>query len=375
MGSPIRNTPRRFTDQNSGIEIVELVPDAESSIPLSYDWPSVTPDNRYAVIRCTFSGDSGHRSGFYRVATDGVERMYLSPEGIHPRLTPDGRFLYTLATGDPILRRVDLSNGRAEDVCTLERVLPEGFVYVQMRLSPATNHLFVMLRDPDITPIRVELSTGDCVRLDGFHGMFWACSVDDGRVVAVRMKGAEQGRAYTYTEYRKLEQNPGDRSLWSLDVDGADARLICTDLYSHATMHGRTPSVQGCGKWGDRSITICSEGNRRRTVCEGPYFWHSGAAFDGDWIVADTNWPDYGIQLIHVPTGNFRYLCDHGSSLKTGLLHAHPSLSNDGRIAMFRSDRSGACQAYLVRISEDFRESVIAGNDEGTASPVWFRRM
>jgi len=364
------NKPTSFADPHSGIGIIRLVPGAALSIPLSYDWPSVMPDNRHAVVRCEFAPASGRPSGFYRVRTDGAELAWLCEGGIHPRLTPDGRALYTLRSGDPVLRRVDVQTGRCDDVCNLERVLPPGWVYVQMRLSPTSNHLFVLLREPDIVPTRVDLNTGEAVRLDGFEGMVWACCAEEPRVIVVRMRRAEKGRRYTYMEYRKLEQALGDRSLWSVDLDGGEARLVCVDTFSHATVLGRTSRVQGCGKWGDRSITICGEGGERRTVCRGPYFWHSGASFDAEWIIADTNWPDYGIQLVHVPTGNFRYLCYSGSSLGNGLVHPHPSLSNDGRIALFRSDREGEGQAYLVRIPEEFREAVKRG-ECGDCAPVW----
>jgi len=306
------------------------------------------------------------------VDTDGGDLCYLGAGDIHPRLTLDGRALYLLRQDDPVLSRVDVETGERDDIANLDRLLPERYVYVQMRLSPVANLLFIMLRVPDITPIRVDLTTGEATQLDGFDGMVWACAADEPRVIVVRMNDAEKGRRYDYSTYRKLEQAPGDRTLWSLDVDGGDDRLICIDQFSHATMLGRTPRVQGCGKWGNRSIMIAGEGEEPRKVCEGPYFWHSGASFDAEWIAADTNWPDYGLQLVHVPTGHFRYLCYSGSSLKNGLVHPHPSLSNDGRVAMFRSDRSGECQAYLVRIPEDFRESVKAG-ECGESAPVWLR--
>lgn len=365
------NRPIRITDPHSGIEIIQLTPDAASSMPLGYDWPSVTPDDRRVIIRCEFAPGSGRPCGFYRVNTDGTELCYLCEGGIHPRLTLDGRTLYALHEGDPVLHRVDVETGNREDVCNLGPLLPEGYQFVQMRLSPTTNCLFVLLRVPDIRPIRVDLTVGEAVRLE-LDGMVWACMADEPRLVVVRMSGAEKGRRYGYAEYRKLERSPGDRTLWSLDLDGGDDRLICVDEFSHATMLGRTSRIQGCGKWGNRSIMIAEEGKETRKVCQGPYFWHSGASFDAEWIAADTNWPDYGLQLVHVPTGNFRYLCHSGSSLKTGLVHPHPSLSNDSRIAMFRSDRSGACHAYLVHIPEDFRESVKAG-ETGDFVPVWFR--
>jgi hypothetical protein len=365
-----QNTPERFADAHSGVEIALLTPDAIESTPLSYDWPSFTPDNEHVIIRCQFSHESNKPSGFYRVRSDGSELFHLSEGGIHPRLTPDGRTLYVLHPESPVLHAIDLETGCDDEICNIEHLLPEGWVYALMRLSPASNHLFIMLRVPDTRPIRVDLRTGEAVRLDDFDGMVWECAADEPRVIVARQRLAEKGRLYDFLSFRRLELEPGDRSLWSLDVDGGDEQLVCVDYYSHATNHGRTAQVQGCGKWGDRSITICEAGKEPRKVCEGPYFWHSGASFDAEWIAADTNWPNYGIQLIHVPTGNFRYLCDSGSSLSDGLKHPHPSLSHDGRIAMFRSDRSGRTQAYLVRIPEAFRRSVIAG-ESGEYAPVW----
>jgi hypothetical protein len=41
--------------------------------------------------------------------------------------------------------------------------------------------------------------------------------------------------------------------------------------------------------------------------------------------------------------------------------HPHPTISQDGRIVSFRSDRTGMSQMYLAHVSEEFRESVKAG--------------
>jgi hypothetical protein len=364
------NEPVRLIDEYSGIEMLQLVRDATLSRPLSYDWPSISPDNRRVIIYCEFPPESDRPTGFYRVNTDGSDLAFVTGGDVHPRPTLDGRFVYTLYQSDTVLYRADVETGDCVEVCDLAPLLPEGFVYSQMRLSLVTNHLFILLRVPDITPVRIDLTTGEAVKLP-INGMVCACVGDEPRLVVIRQKNAIPGHTYGYIEYRKLEKEPGDRSIWSLDMDGGDEKLICTDYYSHATMLGRTPYMQGCGKWGDRSITIAGNNDERRTVCTGPYFWHSGASFDAEWIVADTNWPDYGIQLIHVATGNFRYLCNPASSLKTGLDHPHPALSGDGRIALYRSDRSGACQAYLVHIPETFRESVIAG-ESADCQPVRF---
>ena len=361
-----KNTRHTIVDRETGVEIVRVVGDASTSAPQSYDWPSITPDSRFMILKCEFPSAMNRLSGFYRVDLEGDELRYLCPEGIHPRLTPDGKWLYSLHNDDPVVYRTDVEEGGEEAVASLEGVLPEGWVYAQMRFLPASNHLFVHLRTPDNTPIRVDLDTGEVVRLENLDGMLWACAADEPRVIVIRQRRAEPGKTYDYLSYRKLEQEPGDRSIWSVDIDGGDARLICVDYYSHATMLGRTSKTQGCGKWGTNAVTVCAEGEEPRIVAKGPYFWHSGASFDAEWIAADTNWPDYGIMLIHVPTANFRRICYPESSLATGLLHAHPGLGFDGRIMTFRSDREaqGVSQAYVIRLTDEFRESVIAGEND-----------
>jgi Tol biopolymer transport system component len=35
--------------------------------------------------------------------------------------------------------------------------------------------------------------------------------------------------------------------------------------------------------------------------------------------------------------------------------------SNDGRLVVFRSDRTGCPQVYVAHVNEEFRQSIIAG--------------
>ena len=99
-----------------------------------------------------------------------------------------------------------------------------------------------------------------------------------------------------------------------------------------------------------------------KRLVEGPYFWHAGASFDGEWIIADTNWPDRGLQLVHVPTGRYAPLCHPNSS--NGYpqwTHPHPQLSPDGKYALYGSDRTGCPQVYLAEITDEFRAHVADG--------------
>ena len=156
--------------------------------------------------------------------------------------------------------------------------------------------------------------------------------------------------------------NRGDTSRGTVDQDGRNPRDFCPWIFAHATVLGNTEVYQGCGKITDRCIWVAEEGKEPYKLVEGPYFWHSGASYDGEWIAADTNWPDNGIQLIHVPTGHFRRLCSAGATqAHYEFGHPHPHVSQDGRVVVFRSDRAGLPQIYAAHVTDEFRESIIAG--------------
>ena len=122
-----------------------------------------------------------------------------------------------------------------------------------------------------------------------------------------------------------------------------------------------TDLLQGTGQPPERCIWIVEAGKEPRKLCSGPYFWHSAASYDGEWIVADTSWPDVGLKLIHVPTGHWRTLCHPLAEHDHAGVHPHPSISQDGRKVVFASDWTGVSQVYVAHVTDEFRESVIAG--------------
>ena len=128
-------------------------------------------------------------------------------------------------------------------------------------------------------------------------------------------------------------------------------------------MLGGSDHIQGCGMPPDRCIWFAKEGEPPRKLVSGPYFWHSGASWDGEWIIADTNWPDEGLKIVHVPSKRWRTLCHaHATQGHTQMGHPHSGLSQDGCIAVFGSDRTGVRQVYVAHITDEFRESVMAGH-------------
>ena len=273
-------------------------------------------------------------------------------------LSLDGGTIYVVWNGDPAVYGVDVETGRIEVLASLEDVCPEGVHHQHMRLNGPGDRLFIIFRKPSVGVARVDLQSGSVVGLE-VGGLLYACLPTERRLVVWRNTGVHKS---TLPDYVTMVRSAGDRGFWSTDEDGGDERFISPDVFSHGSVLGNTARLQGCGSPPDRCILIAEEGKPPEQIVSGPYSWHSGPSWDGNWIVADTNWPDCGLQLVHVPSRHFRTLCHAGASQnhpRAG--HVHPALSHDGRIAAFTSDRTSVSQVYVAHVTDEFRESVIAG--------------
>ncbi len=371
MRSHLASERLQRTDPQTGVNVVQLTSYPTPSACLPYDWPTITPDNRRVVIKCQRSADRRAPWDLFRVDTDGLNLYQLTErdECAHPpvfdklnaptaMLSIDGRTLYVLWNGDPVLYSVDVETGKTDSMCSLAELCSGRVLYQHMRISTATNRLFIALRQPRIATLRVDLDTGDVAEID-LDGLLWACLATEPRlVVATNSTIARQD----LPDYVSFVRSSGERVHVTVDEDGGDSRFFCGNPFSHATMLGGTARIQGCGMPPDRCIWIAEENAEPRKLTSGPYFWHSGPSFSGEWIVADTAWPDMGLQLIHVPTGHFGKLCDAGAAqahVASG--HPHPGMGHDGSLAVFNSDRAGIAQAYVAHVTAEFRESVAAG--------------
>jgi oligogalacturonide lyase len=100
--------------------------------------------------------------------------------------------------------------------------------------------------------------------------------------------------------------------------------------------------------------------------------WHAVCSADGRWMVADTNFPDIGLQLFdpHDGVGAPISLCyPEASSMgahwagpfpyEQGPIevyapqhtHPHPSFSPDGQFILYTSDRTGHAQLYELALA------------------------
>ncbi len=101
-------------------------------------------------------------------------------------------------------------------------------------------------------------------------------------------------------------------------------------------------------------------------LADGVGFWHPTSDARGEWVVADTNWPDVGLQLIHAPSGRYRTLCQTGASGgHPQWAHAHPRLAPDGSYVVFDSDKSGICQVHAAHIDDRIKDELRSGDGTG----------
>jgi oligogalacturonide lyase len=97
--------------------------------------------------------------------------------------------------------------------------------------------------------------------------------------------------------------------------------------------------------------SINPDGSDDRLIAE-LNFWHAASDLEGKLVVADTNWPDLGIQLVDVATGGIDKLCESDSSDPNKQVHPHPSLSPDGTKVIFGSSSTGSSEVYVADLSD-----------------------
>jgi len=373
LRTPFASERIQRIDPRTGVKVIQLTAYPAPAAHFLYDWPSITPDNRRVLLFCQRAAMRDAPWDIFRVDADGLNLFQLSERGERmeaggyygrptARLTLDGKTVYCV--WGHTLCAVDVETGAVQELCSLEKHCPKGGAIHNLHISANGERLFIIHSGGAGGAIRVDLDTGETaeVRVDGH---LFACDPTGPRLVVT--KGTVEWGTVTREDGSREVINAGElRAKWITDEDGNDIEYFCPEMYAHATLLGRHVALQACGKPPNKCIWLVEKGRDPRKLVEGPYFWHSGASWDGEWIAADTNWPDHGLQLIHVPSGHFAALCHPGASQEHYEFgHPHPCLSQDGSLCVFRSDRTGVPQIYIAHISEEFRERVIAGELSG----------
>jgi len=368
LRTPFASERIQMTDAKTGIKVIQLTSYPSPSAHVPYDWPSITPDNKRIILYSQRWTARAAPWDIYRVDADGLNLFQLtedgdchSEEGYYGRqwsaLTLDGATLYVL--WNRVLRRIDVETGADETLADLGTYAPEGVTFDRIGIS-STGKRLIISRWGTTSSLRYDLETDEVDEVD-YGGYVKGCVQTEPRVLVQR------GEVIWGTEElpgggRRVINAGSKLYLYSVDEDGGDARMVSPLIFAHCTLLGRDDRVQGCGLPPERCIWLAEVGKEPRRLAQGPYFWHSAGSMDGEWIVADTNWPDNGLQLVHVPTGHFRTLCYPRATLDhVEYGHTHPCISQDGRLVVFRSDRTHIQQVYVAHVTDEFRESIIAG--------------
>ncbi len=368
LRTPLASERIQRIDAQTGVKVIQLTSYPTPSAHLLYDWPSVTPDNRRVVLFCQRWVARDAPWDLFRVDADGLNLYQLTERGDRAepggyygrppaRLSLDGRSVLCVWGKEVCI--VDTETGDIEVLHSLTEHCPPDSVIHNMFISATGRRLFVTHGGPRGNgALRLDLDDGAIVAIDP-GGHLSACDPTGPRLVVA--KGTVKWGTSMRQDGSRVVINRGDLlGKYLTDEDGNELEYLCPEIFAHSTLLGRHLKVQGCGRYPDGCIWLADLGSEPRRLVEGPYFWHSGPSWDGEWIAADTNWPDRGIQLVHVPTGRFATLCHAGASqdhYEFG--HPHPTLSQDGSMCVFRSDRTGVPQIYVAHISEDFRRAVV----------------
>ncbi|OQB39314.1 MAG: hypothetical protein BWY06_01741 [Candidatus Latescibacteria bacterium ADurb.Bin168] len=361
----------QMTDPKTGIRITQITSYPTPSEPMAYDWPGITPDNRRVIFRAQRWSARDAPWDLFRCDVDGLDLFRLTKRApecgrISACLSADGQRVFAAWSNELLIRAIDMETGRTEVVADLSMSAGDlGKVAIGLNCELPDHRILLGLRSPvrrTTESAVLDLRTGHLALLGDDTVPYGFDFLRNGPVV---IRNQRRLTVATRRDGSRAIENtrPEPQKICRVTMQGQDEVFIATtEMFGHSTMLGCTGLVQGTGKPPHRCVWLADEGRDPWKLVQGPYFWHSGASFDGEWIIADTNWPDEGLQLVHVATGNRRTLCHAGATQgQPNFGHAHPSLSRDGRVCVFGSDRTGIQQVYVAHITEEFRDSVIEG--------------
>lgn len=157
--------------------------------------------------------------------------------------------------------------------------------------------------------------------------------------------------------------------VWCIRRDGTDNRRLYVRDKEKKEWITHESWIPGTGElafidWPKAVRAVQPQTLQVRTIAEFNA-WHASFSPDGEYMVADTNVPDIGIQLVHLATGRRDTVCfpcasnrgDHWAGpfpYDNGPIkvyapqhtHPHPSFHPSGRRIVFTSDRDGWAHVY-----------------------------
>jgi hypothetical protein len=336
-------TPERVhhTDPRSGVRIVQLTSYPRASWNMYHEHNHFTPDSKTVIFLRQRELRPGAPADLYRCDVDGRNLAQLTDEdGIYGMaLSRDGRFAYYMHQN--ILKRVAMDTFALDEVLHVPDAQGGGVGYAAQ--TGDGRYLFCTLK------------TG------GDTGLFRLAT--DGSGAELLLKCPRMNHVVCDPGHDVVSFGGtvgGKQRLWLIDAQGGEPREFPMQRFAHCSWLGRTGRIQGCLLPPGRAIMSMAEGDAEpQPIVAGPYFWHSGSSLDGEWLISDTNWPDEGLMLVHVPTRSFTLLCDsHSGNEDAWLSHPEPHISPDGSVAIWTSTWTGVPQVYLAHVPEGMRDAL-----------------
>jgi len=343
-----------FRDERTSTEILQLTGFPTVNHAFYFHVQSFTPDSKTLVFLSYTELRRDSTPNIFRVDVDGTHLVQLTDsQGIESAvLAPDGKAVYFLIGGQ--LRSVDINT------CE-EKVMGEVEGVKAWINGPSRVHL----SDTGSVSADGEFFITGRQMLDGRNVILrYSIHSPEAHILYEHPTGIAHVQFDPYTSDRIAFCTSSDehhRNIWTIKRDGTDGHVLNlqhgnghfawlkrNDMEGVVVM-SNTTSPRGAIKYcGVNQID-------GRIIAQGKNFWHASPSKDGKWIVADTNWPDEGIYIIHASTGKIKSLCYPKSSEgHAQWTHPHPFFSPDGKMVVFNSDRSGLPHVYLAKISDEF---------------------
>ena len=334
-----------FDDADTGAHVIQLTSYPVNSVNLYYEETPFTSDSGAVIFRSQRSLTRNAPWDLFRVDADGSELVRITDrdnvgDAVFSR---DGRWIYYTARRS--VRRVDLDGRHDEEIARFDDARAVN------QITVCGDHLVVQIRD-SLTEARIAVFPNGGSRYEVIHS-----GVRFGHVT-----GSPTGNWISWFDVEPTGQ--AMHSVWNvMRPGGSDHRAWPGLPWCHSAWAGLSDRMQGTlAPPGSGIISVSPENGSVETIAKGPYFWHSSTSDDAEWIVADTNWPNEGLHLIHTPSGRCAPLCrDESSCGHPERTHPHPVMSRDGTKVLFNSDRTGINHVYLVEVPDALRERLRNG--------------
>lgn len=329
-----------FTDSVSGLRVTRLSHYACISTNLYFEMTSFTEDDAHVVFISQRGAGRDAPWDLFRVQTDGMALVQMTERDDLRGIVVCPAIGKVLFQSEGALFGMDMLSLEEESIAEIPGVVCRTHGYSLATIDRAGTTYFGNCLDPKGGEVIFKVDTAS----GGVDPLLHAEAVNhlhvdpECKTLHFNMLNGYEGRAYL------------------MDTDGGRVRQSGFERFAHHTWFGTTGKMQGTLLPPGKALAIRGERDPEPEILvEGRYYWHSSCSADAEWIVSDTNWPQEGLFLLHVPTGRVTYVCDPRSSCcHPQWTHPHPSLSPGLRYVLFNSDLTGVGQVYLVELTDEF---------------------